>query len=791
MRWGFLGILGAIGFLASGAEAGDVRLDEARQALTDGLPQVAVARIRSEGESWNSPEERLAAQALLGRALFAAGRSKESVEVLEALSSPPPDARYCLASAQATLQQHEKALVIYEGLAGDEEFSSRAAIGCARMLEQLDRCAEARERLDAFLKSQPAATDVALVLAALQIDAGDSQAARAALDHLPASGEKGSESANYLRARAHLLDGEATVAEALLRQIAVPPADLAPGVAVALADCQRAGGEESEKILEQFIENNPRLPGLNTVFAALERLSSSPQSSISEYRKWSKDDKAPDRAALAQYYRARAEHRSGRADKGMRLLEGFLTNYPRHPRTEDVLADLAAWKLADGKALKALAIAQKGEGARLRFVEGEALVALGRHEEAAVVFLKASEDPDLAIPSLTNAALCGMLAGVPDSENSALAALGTMEGGEAARERIVFLEAMHHASQRAPDAFDRLQDIAGSSSPWASRARLALAEWQNLQLDREGAQSEILKISTADPAESERIAYLGVFLSDTGDADAELQTVTLATDFLKQYPGSAFMAEVRMKLGEVLHRRGDYLASHREFSLIAKDFPDSPLADTALFMAAQAKSRSMSPNSKTDAIELYEQVAQGDSPLSLRARLSQALLFNALNRPKEALGVLENILTGTPDSELRSLALLEMGDTHFAQGEGNPKEYEEAIAAWEKLAGNPEVSKTMRHQALVKMGAANEKLGRSDAALASYHQVFSSKQEGEPEYFWFYKSGFDAGRLLESQENWKEAIVVYETIAAVEGPRAGEARDQVNKLRLENFIWDK
>jgi hypothetical protein len=31
---------------------------------------------------------------------------------------------------------------------------------------------------------------------------------------------------------------------------------------------------------------------------------------------------------------------------------------------------------------------------------------------------------------------------------------------------------------------------------------------------------------------------------------------------------------------------------------------------------------------------------------------------------------------------------------------------------------------------------------------------------------------------------------VYEKIGSVEGPRAEEARERVNRLRLENFIWD-
>jgi len=778
-------------FAVTSARAEDDRLTAARQALNQGLPQVAVTKIRQVGEGWESPEDSRSAQSLLGCALFAAGRPAESIAVLEGLEAPTPEARLCLAGAQAELGQFDKALSLYDSLADETEFASRAEIGGAKMREELGQSEAARQRLRVFLDQHPEASDVALVLAALQVDAEDPAGALLSLKNLSSGDAPGAEAADYLRARAYLLSGRREEAETLLRKIAVPPANLAPAVAIALAESLETQEGEGEKVLEQFIETNPRLPGLETVFAALEANSPSPEDSLSELRKWSKDDGTPERAAVAQFYRARAEYGSGRTDKGMDLLEAFLGKYPKHPLTADVLKDLAKWKLIDGEPQEALAFSRQGEGPKLRFVEGEALTALQRHEEAAAVFLQAAQAPELANAALTNAALCAMLAGTPDSENSALAILATKEGGEAGQERIIFLEALRHAALREPDAFDRLQTIASGSSPWAPRARLALAEWNNLQLDREGARSELRKISNQDPDDKERIAYLEVFLSDSGEADAELQTITLATAFLKDFPHSRFEPDVRMKLGEGLHRRGDYLGSHREFTLVAEKFPDSPLAGPALFMAAQAKARSMSPAAKTDAIELYEQVARGDGALALRARLSQALLFNALKKPKEALGVLDNILTGQPNPELRGLVLIEMGDTHFAQGGQNPDEYEEAIGAWEKLASDPEASRAMRHQALVKMGAANEKLGQTDAALECYHQVFSAEQKGEPEYFWFYKAGFDAGRLLESQQLWKEAIVVYETIAASEGPRAGEARDRVNKLRLENFIWEK
>jgi tetratricopeptide (TPR) repeat protein len=190
------------------------------------------------------------------------------------------------------------------------------------------------------------------------------------------------------------------------------------------------------------------------------------------------------------------------------------------------------------------------------------------------------------------------------------------------------------------------------------------------------------------------------------------------------------------------------------------------------------------------AIEIYNDVAKDGGSLALRARLSQAMLFNSLGRPKDALGVLENIVSSNPDAELRNMALVEQGDTWFSLGVDDPQNFSRAIESWQKIVSDSSASKEWNHQALVKMGGAYAKLGNNDAALDCYYRVFSQDQKGQPEYFWFYKAGFEAGSLLERQKLWKEAIAVYEKIGSFDGPRAGEARDRVNKLRLENFIWE-
>ena len=767
-------------------------LVEARQALDDGLPQVAIYKLRQIGQSF-SKGDAVMADLLLGRALIAAGRYAESVAILEKIPAPNAQADFWLAEAYAALGESEKALQLYHQLVGDPQLDIEAVIGEARMYNAMQQAPRAAAILKAFLEKKTVSNRVALELAGIQVNTGDAAGVLQSLATLRNASPEQRQLAEYLGARAQIISGDFPAAASRLKGIQDPPADLAAGVAVSLAECSLnlEDTSDAEKILEQFVEENSRLPGLAAVFTALDRVyAADSAASGSELRNWSNDSKNPVRAALAKFYQARNEGRSGLKEKSRQLYNEFLAQYPGHTLANEALGELAASHLSAGEAAQALAVALKGGGPQLDFLQGQALSRMGRYKEAAGEFLQAAERPEIRIEALTNSAICGLIADIPDGENAAIKKLRGRDDSEAILERIHFLEALHRASQREPGAGALLREIAEGPSSFSGQARLALAEWDYLQLDLAGARTGLRKISSGDPAQKEREEYLAVFLADTGDQESESRVGALAGDFLKDHPESPFEPEVRLKLGETLYRRGDFLGARAQFVLVAENFPDSPLAEKAAFLSGQSLARSMNREDMERALEIFDEVAKSGGPLAQRARLSQAMLLYALKRPKDALGVFDSILAGKPEAELRALTLAEKGDTLFALGGQDPASYRLAIAAWKEIASDPAAAKNWRYQALAKMGAANEKLGAKDAALDCYYSVLSRDQKGEPEYFWFYKAGFDAGRLLESQKLWKEAIAVYDKIASIDGPRAEEARERVNKLRLENFIWE-
>jgi tetratricopeptide (TPR) repeat protein len=772
----------------------DSRIDEARQALEDGLPQVAIYKLSKASGREFARRDQATADLLLARALFAAGRFEESAALLKKSGAAGTEARFWLAEAKAALNKPAEALPLYQSLGQDGRYASQATVGAAKMLCALGRSSEAAEALSALLKRKPASPgDAALELAQIRLNANDNAGALSVLSSVEGFSPEQQQHATYLTARALLASGEPAEAEEKLKEIKDPPAPLASGLAVALAECRLRQDEagDAERIIEAFIEENSRLPGLPEAFEALDRIyAQEGAASSAELRRWAADSRNEQRAALALFYLARNEARASKAEKSRQIFSDFLAQYPSHFLATEARAELAASQIAANRAQEALQTAQTGEGSRNSFVRGQAQAALGQFKQAADSFLRAARAPGLEMEALENAAVCALLAEAPEAENEAMRRLTMRPDFAHIVERIRFLEAMRQATKRSASAADRLGKIADSDSPYAQRARLALAELADLQPTENDARAALRRISSDDPATKERTHYLAIFIGDDGNRETEAQVAKLAEDFINAYPNSRFEPQVRMKWGEILYRQGDYLNARGQFGIVAERFQDSPLAEKAIFLSGQAMARSLDPSEMEEAIEVFEQVVKSGGPLALRARLAQAGLLNALKRPSEALGVLDRLLESNPDPNLRYAVIVEKGDTLFSQGSQDPENYKSAIAAWRQVSDDPNAPKAWSHQALAKIGAAYEKLGDTDAALDCYYGVFSQGQKGGPEYFWFYRAGFDAGRLLESQRLWKEAIAVYEKISSVDGPRADEARERVNRLRLENFIWD-
>jgi TolA-binding protein len=771
-------------------------LDEAQEALDNGFPQVALVKIEQQIPSIGSPGADAKANLLYSRALIEAGQSEAAAALITSSGIPSGPARdFWLAQALAANGDWLKASQGYASAArvSDFEFQKEATIGNARMLKNLCKLEEAASAL-APAADWPTGTiksSALLDLAEIQLDQKKLTDARACLESIPTESTSQNSRKTILLAKAAAQEENDDLVFSLLASMAPVNADMAVSAitlqATALQRLSR--NAEAETLLEEFIAAHPAVPGLKKVFATLDEIYSGATSpSSSELKRWSSDPELSLRQKLATYYLARFEARQKSPETALPLLERLASDPASNPLAQETLFELAALRIRLNRNDEALSLLPPaGSSPHTDFLRGLALSRKGDHAAASTAFTSAATSSDLTESALFNAALCQLFAGI--TPNTALAELAKKFPSSPRIPAFRMQEAFHLARQGDPRTESTLEALARSPTPGiASRASLALAEWKYQQLDYPGADAELRRISTQ--AEAAREAALKVFLTDDGNPANTEKAIATARTFLGAYQNTESEASVRMKLGELLYRQGDFATARVELETLARKFPDSDYDEPALFLAAQSVSRIPSATAPDEAILLFEEVASAHGALAAQARLEQASLIAAQGKPLEANLVLDKILSSNPPSDTRATALIEKGKNLYSLGDNDPANYRAAIEVWKQIAAEHPSNPAWRNEALTRIGTALEKTGDLNTAVATYYDVFKPTAQASTEFFWFYKAGFAAARILESTQKWPEAIRVYETLGATDGPRALEAKNRIKQLRLEHFLWD-
>jgi len=771
-------------------------LTSARSALDAGFPQVAIQKITEAYPKIRSGREIPAATLLLARALCDADRPSEAEKLLSLPGvAGGEDKKFWQAQALAAQGRWDAALPLYLASAesADTDLARRATIGAARMESNLERPAKAAKLLApaADWPPGPLRSAALLDLAETNLSLGDPAAAKEALDAMGEPDSAFRQRTKFLRAQSMLASGDDAGAVQALSDLRPINDSMALSAVVdhaaALARLNRA--LDAENLLEEFIEAHRNISGIDTIFAALDGLYlRSPTTSSAELKRWSEDRTDGERKSFALFYRAMAEKRQGHTDTALELLGKFLSTAPESPLRARAVIEIASLELEAGRPKAALAtLPPEKTDPEADFVRGLALSVMQDPASAADAFRLAAIDPRLAETSLFNAAVSEILAG--KKTKPSWVALKDQFPKSTRLSRLDLIEALELARTGAPDAETRLAALASQGDPSINaEAGLALAEWNFLNGNSSGARLALQKISTsADPA---RKAALSVFLTEAEDPYSPEAAIDAASRYLKDYPESEAEPEIRMKLAELLYKKGDFGGARMQFEALARKFPGTRFEEPALFLAGQSASRLLDPSATNDAMLLFEEVAAMNQSFALRARFEQAVLQNSLDRPDEALVILDRILASQPDATTRASALMEKGKTQFLAGNNDMTATQAAITTWQLIAQDPDADPVWKNQALARIGIAQEKLGLTDAALASFYEVIEPGNAPRQEFFWFYKAGFDAGRLLESAKRWEEAVRVYEILASSKGSRATEASERINKIRLENFLWD-
>lgn len=798
-------------------------LRQAAQALRDQLPAVAMAKLDRLVAQPNLPPDVLV-QARL-RLAEAAVRASDWPRALAAVEAAEvrqlPEAQFWKAMAlqgSGRLAEAEKVLAL---LPADESWNlgREVAFNRAAALAALGDSPRALQLLEPWRTGTDAETSVRATLwtADLLMESGDSPGAGATLGTLEGKSMSGTNRASltYLRAKLLARGGLHAEAAEAFQSLAEQKSGLSLGLnraaVLGAARSQVAAGDHAaaERTLTEFIQQHPDAPFLHAIFREFIAANVPPDPEMEKLlTAWAASESKPlnGEAALALAAAREAEQKTDEALAIYTAWTQKLSGTPLAARAVILHVRLLIRLNRQREALELLAELKKTTPpaevlAWISSLEAKASYDVKDFARAAALFesaAAAATDDGRKAQAAYSAALSSLAAGSP-AEGMAL--LDSLAIGQARplQADLQLERGLYLAGQGSPEGTRYLQQFfdAHRDHPRAFAAGVALAELtltsNPRRLDGLAAQIAILEPMAQTSEQKQRLELLETHA--TGALQGPEAFVAKAEAFAAAHPESLHTAQLLMQLGEAHFEAQQYTRAKASFLKLADDYPDSPLAEPALFWAGKAAVGSMAKDCEEEALKLWDRVAQGTGPLRFKARLEQGLLDQRRD-PPAAVQIFDNLLKSSPppDAETRFAALCLKGETILAHEFANPQRLQEAISCFDSVIQSNAASLQWKQQAFVRKGAALESLEQDTAALEAYYEAMTllqgARDAGEVDYHWFFRAGEKAMRLLESKSDWKGAVAVGDRLSEAPGPQAEAARQRTNRLRTEHFLWN-
>ncbi|HWN64724.1 MAG TPA: hypothetical protein VNN24_03455, partial [Candidatus Binatus sp.] len=256
-------------------------LAEATKPLREGVPEVAVVRLRAlldntlADEAWRAVAEKLA------EAQVTAKQPEDALVLLaDSRLREVPSAKFWRAQALASLHRWAEALPLYEELAvaPNSLFRGAATFEAAEMLRAMGRQDEALAKMLVLLRDKEWSIPAQLRSAELYISKADAGNARRILDEMQPKSVAERKERRLLRGRLELIlqrpERAIGVFQALLKRPegATHATLIAALFGIADAHLQLKTPEAGDDAIEQFIDHHPADPGLPILFAKLYEL---------------------------------------------------------------------------------------------------------------------------------------------------------------------------------------------------------------------------------------------------------------------------------------------------------------------------------------------------------------------------------------------------------------------------------------------------------------------------------------------------------------------------------------
>ena len=788
-------------------------LDDAIQAHRAGIPEVSITKLRQFLANPQAQIRTETARILLARCLIETQKMEQATQVLE--SAHGPEAIFLKAQEALLSKRFREAADWFAQLTGStNEFSVEARLGLADTQAAIGELESALKTLGPLMADERTADPRAKLIAAeiCLRESKISQAEKVILG-LKASSRKTEIEKMCLQGELALQQGNLSVATDAFRKVLEEPEDrtfrivAVARLGLAKILVQRQEYEEAENDLEQLISDQPRSPILSELFQNLfEIYSRENNPETSELVRWAAGDpetSGPDRPAYALYYLMRLQLQQGLTAEAAENCRILVERFPRHPTAVGACLVLGQQQIAAGhfeeailqleNVLERLPNLSPMDRFQVNYLLGEANYLHGNVSAAKDIFQSLSTQLEYDRQNtLFNWAICSLQAGDGFAFKEAFRKLEDQKPPQELMGDLFFDKGLLEAKSGNGAADETLRRFLKQfpDHPQTAQAYLIQAEIRMTRQppDLNGAREALREVAAkADPEVDEKADRIRFFVAASDPSQNARSVQALAQDYLQKYPDSPARPEVRLKLGELYFRNNDFPNAQTQFELVREDAPDSPLVETALFLAGEAARKSLNSSSVDRAISLFEDVYKLGGPLRFQARLEQATAMRQTKHEREAIVLLDDLLTQNPPTDIRYHALDGKGEGLFTLAANEPKMYEQAISTFNALLSSEGLPTAWKQQGLYQKGKCFEKLGKPDDALSSYYDVLAV--EGSGDQLWFFRAGFDAAQILEDRRSWSSAAAIYEKLANTRGARSEEAKNRLTRLRLEHFLW--
>jgi TolA-binding protein len=789
-------------------------LDDAIQAHRAGIPEVSITKLRQFLSGQPTQARAETAQILLARCLIETQKMDDAAQVLASASGP--EAIFLKAQEALRSKRYREAADYFgELIRSPNEFAIEARLGLADIQKTIGEMDAALETLRPLIADQQSADPRAQLIAAeIYLSEAKISQAEKLISGLKANSRKTEVEKTCLEGELALKQGKLADAATAFSKVLEKPEDrtfrivAVARLGLAKVLLQKQEYEEAETELEKLIADQPRSAVLGELFQNLfEIYSRENNPETSELVRWAAENPetaGPDRPAYALYYLMRLQIQQGLTTEAAENCRKLVARFPDHPATVDACLILGRQQIGAGHiddAIKQLEnLLERSPNLpsedrfRVNYFLGEAYYLRGNVPAARDIFQRLSTKfgYDDRQNTLFNWAICSLELGDASSFEQAFRELEEQKPHKDLLGDLLFDKGLLQAKAGNGSADETLRRFIKQfpDHSQAAQAHLIQAEVRMTEQspDLDGARKALSGVArTGDSQTDEKTDRVRFFLAASDPSQSARAVQAMAQDYLQKYPDSPAKAEVRLKLGELYFRENDFANAQTQFELVSEDSPDSPLVETALFLAGEAARKSLNPASVDRAISLFEDVHKLGGPLKFQARLEQATTMRQTKHEREAIVLLDDLLTQNPPTDIRYQALDGKGEALFTLAANEPKMYEQAISTFNTLLASEGLTTEWKQQALYQKGKCFEKLGKLDDALSNYYDVLAA--EGDGDQLWSFRAGFDAAQILEDRRSWSSAAAIYEKLANTRGARAEEAKNRLTRLRLEHYLW--